>query len=157
MFTKENLDTIPYFDDRVFVNCLDSIAISRSKIYNKLTTLKTCKSAGPDNLFPRVLKELATELCVPLSKIFSKSLDEGKLPEVWKRANITPIYKKGDRASPSNYHPVSLTSIVSKVLESIVRESMLDHLFNNNLITNHQHGFLPCRSCTTQLLMAIED
>ena len=76
---------------------------------------------------------------------------------MWKRANITPIYKKGDRASPSNYCPVSLTSIVSKGLESIVRESMLDHLFNNNLITNHQHGFLPGRSCTTQLLKAIED
>ena len=103
------------------------------------------------------MKEVGTELRVPLSKIFSKSHDEGKLPEVWKRAIITPIHKKGDRTSPSNYRPVSLTSIVSKVLESIVRKLMLDHLFNNNLITNHQHGFLPCRSCTTQLLTAIED
>ena len=81
MFTKKILDTIPDFDDRFFVNCLDT-ALRYHTLRYKLATLKVCKSAGPDNLFPRVLKELATELCVPLSKIFSKSLDEGKLPEV---------------------------------------------------------------------------
>ena len=79
------------------------------------------------------------------------------MPPEWKMATVIPIFKKGNIASPSNYRPVSLTSVVSKLFESIVRESMMYHLYSNiNLITSYQHGFLPCKSCVTQLLKAVE-
>jgi len=74
-------------------------------------------------------------------------------------ATIIPIFKKGSKSSPSNYCRVSLTSVVSKVFESIVRESMMHHLCSNNLITSHQHGFLSHKSCVThgQLLKTFEE
>ena len=100
------------------------------------------KATGPDGVPPRVLKEAAVELCIHLSIIFKKSLSEGKLPADWKVANIVPIYKKGNKSSPCNYRPVSLTSVVCKVFESIIQERMLDHLFSNNLMSSCQHGFL---------------
>jgi len=75
----------------------------------------------------------------------------------WKLATIVPIFKKGNKASPSNYHPVSLTSVVCKVFESIIHEAMIDHLFNNNLLSHYQHGFLPRKSCMTQLLTAMDE
>ena len=112
--------------------------------------------AGPDGLHPRVLREAAAQLCVPLTILFKRSLDEGVLPEDWKRANMIPIFKKGEISDPGNYRPISLTSAVCKVLESIIRESIIEHMTCNSLISNAQHGFLPKRSCVSQLLTSIE-
>ena len=64
------------------------------------------------------------------------SLRSGECPDDWKCANVTPIHKKGDRTDPSNYRPVSLTSQVCKVMESIVRKHVLEHLTRNNIPVN---------------------
>ena len=66
------------------------------------------------------------------------------------------MFKKGVSSDPGNYRPISLTSIVCKVFASIVREDIIKHLTSNNLLSNSQHGFLPKRSCTTQLLTTME-
>ena len=84
------------------------------------------------------------------------SLDKGECPADWKIANVTPIHKKGDRTDPSNYRPVSLTSQVCKVLESLVRTRVIEHLDRNNLINEAQHGFCEGRSCLTNLLETLE-
>ena len=84
------------------------------------------------------------------------SLDKGECPTDWKIANVTPIHKKGDRTDPSNYRPVSLTSQVCKVLESLVRSRVIEHLNENNLINEAQHGFREGRSCLTNLLETLE-
>ena len=78
------------------------------------------------------------------------------LPEDWKRAYVIPIFKKDEISDPGNYLPISLTSIVCKVLESIIRESIIEHMTCNNLISNTQHGFLPKMSCVSQLLISME-
>jgi len=156
-FTSESLDTIPVFSDREFVSTLDNISIDVSTVKDKLSNLNPGKATGPDGISPRVLKEAAVELCILLSIIFKKSLSEGKLPADWKVANIIPIYKKGNKSSPCNYRPVSLTSVVCKVFESIIRERMLDHPFSNDLMSSCQHWFLPRKSCMTQLLHALND
>ena len=122
------MDNIPAFPDRSFSEGLFNIIVNPDDIYSKSVSLKPCKSAGPDNLNPWVLKEAAFQLSLPLSLILTKSLDEGRIPAEWKAATIIPIFKKGDKSSPSNYHPVSLASVVSKVFESIVWESMMHHL-----------------------------
>ena len=75
----------------------------------------------------------------------------------WRVANVTPIFKKGNRSLPCNYRPVSLTSVVCKVMESVVKDCMLKYLLDNGLLLLSQHGFLPNRSCVTNLLSFLED
>jgi hypothetical protein len=84
------------------------------------------------------------------------SFESSTLPAAWKEANVTPIYKKGGRCEPGNYRPVSLTSIVCKLLESIVRDAVLGHLVENDLLSPAQHGFVPNKSCTTNLLECLD-
>ena len=92
-----------------------------------------------------------------LTFIFQSSLDQGQLPQDWKSANITPIYKKGNRTDPANYRPISLTSTCSKILEHIIYSSISTHLSNYNILCINQHGFRTGLSCDTQLLGAIND
>jgi len=125
-------------------------------VLGELDELKPGKSAGPDGLHPRVLIELKNEIKKPLALVFQKSLDEGRVPSSWKSAEVVPIYKKGPRQEPSNYRPVSLTSVCSKILERLIRVAMLRHMTENALFTNEQHGFRPRRSCVTQLLTVLE-
>ena len=122
---------------------------------SKLESLNPNKSAGHDNWHPYFLRQIAEEICHPLSILYQKSLKEGA-HESWKKAIIAARYKKGKKSDPGNYRPVSLTSVISKVMESIVRDAMVDHLMKNNLFTDDQHGFVPGRNCITQLLVCIE-
>ena len=103
-----------------------------------------------------LLQNVADEVAKPLTLIFTKSLNESKLPEDWKRANITAIYKKGARNEASNYRPVSLTSVVCKILEAIIKEKLTRFLQDKQWIVNEQHGFVSGRSCLTNLLETLE-
>ena len=89
--------------------------------------------------------------------MFQSSLVQGKVPNIWKDAWITPLFKKGDRDNASNYRPVSLTSICCKVLEHIICSATMSHLESNNILSNFQHGFRKHRSCETQLILTIND
>ena len=84
--------------------------------------------------------------------IFEASLAEGSVPADWKRTNITPIYKSGKKHLAQNYRPINVCSIPSKIMESIIKDAVMDHLICNELINPSQHGFMPRRSCTTNLL-----
>uniref|UniRef100_A0A8C3TC74 Alpha-1,3-mannosyl-glycoprotein 4-beta-N-acetylglucosaminyltransferase A n=1 Tax=Chelydra serpentina TaxID=8475 RepID=A0A8C3TC74_CHESE len=90
------------------------VDITISEVEAKLEQLNESKSGGPDNLHPRILKELAHEIASPLAKIFNESLNSGVVPFDWRIANIVPIFKKGKKSDPGNYRPVSLTSVVCK-------------------------------------------
>ena len=89
---------------------------------------------------------------MPLSALFKRSLDEGTVPKDWKLATVVPIFKQGNKQEPGNYRPISLTSIIGKVLESIVKDALLNHLVSQNLLSPYQFGFRPLRSCESQLL-----
>ena len=132
-----------------------TIEVTENEVFKALSKLKPDKSAGPDDIHPAILREAAAELTKPLTILFQKSLSEGNLPEVWNKGNITPIHKKGPRNEAGNYRPVSLTSVVCKLLESIIRDHMLNY-FNNTVITEFQHGFVRGRSCLTNLLEVFE-
>ena len=99
---------------------------------------------------PRLLKETAHQIAPSLCSLFNRSLNSGSLPEDWKLANIIPVFKKGDKTHVENYRPISLLCIVSKVLERCVLSKLRVHLLE--LINTSQHGFIPGRSCTTQLV-----
>ena len=156
MFTRENSNDLPTFTSKIVNNKLTSIKITTEMINEKLKKLNVSKSSGPDKIHPRLLYELSDQLALPLSIIFNKSINEGKIPKTWKDAEITPLYKKGKRNIPSNYRPISLTSVVCKLLESIIRDNILKHLTDNNLVQQSQHGFVPKRSCFTNLLHMLE-
>ena len=126
-------------------------------VKDKLDKLKSNKAQGPDQLPPRVLKELSDELSIPLTVLFNKSLESGTLPTDWKTADITAIFKKGTKSDPGNYRPVSLTCVLCKVLESIIRDEIVEHMTKQKLFSDCQHGFRRKRSCITQLLLVMED
>ena len=90
-----------------------------------------------------------------LTFLFQKSLDTGEIPNTWKTANVLPAFKKGDRKLPSNYRPISLTPVICKLLESVIRDKVFDYLLRNNLLTNQHHGLVLRRSSVTQLLIAL--
>ena len=96
------------------------------------------------------------ELVVPLAQIFNSSISSSMVPRDWRDANVTPIFKKGKRTAAKNYRPVSLTSIPCKILESLLKDVIVDHLVTRSLIKNTQHGFMNKRSCLTNLLEFLE-
>lgn len=100
--------------------------------------------------------ELRSVLCVPLTHLFNISLKSGSVPTEWKRAHITPLFKKGNKKLAENYRPVSLTPTVCKLMESIIKRKLMLHMESNNLFSVHQHGFRGGHSCVTQLLEVIE-
>ncbi|CAM5148159.1 unnamed protein product [Eretmochelys imbricata] len=117
-----------------------------------LEKLDVHKSMGPDELHPRVLKELAAVIAEPLAIIFENSWRTGEVPDDWKKANVVPIFKKGKEEDPGNYRPVSLTSVPGKIMEQVLKESILKYLHERKVIRNSQHGFTKGRSCLTNLI-----
>ena len=157
VFTDEDLNIIPDIEERPVGSKLTGFEIHEEEVLKRLVALNPNKSCGPDGFHPRLLKELATILAGPLTVFFQKTLNEGTLPSDWKEAQVTPLFKKGDKSSPGNYRPVSLTSVVCKVMESVVRDRIIDHLTVHHLLSDCQHGFIAGRSCTTNLLSTLND
>ena len=157
VFTRENPGPLPDPPTYHYANTLEDINITDTKVQKVLANLNTGKSTGPDGINPLVLVKTADILAHPVGMIFRQTLKIGDIPDDWRQAIVTPIFKKGSRSDASNYRPVSLTCILCKCMEKIVRESIMDHLMQNNLITKEQHGFVSGRSCSTQLLEVLED
>ena len=133
-----------------------SIVFSENIVLEKLQNLSINKFPGPDDINSRILVELAKSVAPSLSVLFQNSYDTGIVPSDWKRANITPIYKKDDKKDPENYCLVSLISILCKIMESIIKYHFLKYLKDNNILSNKQYGFLPGRSTVLQLLNALD-
>ena len=156
VFTDEPigpLNKIPSF----YNGQMGEIDITSGKVQAELKKLKTNKCPGPDSVHPRILKEASDIISKPLSIIFRESLNIGHLPEEWKTAHVTAIFKKGNKTLPENYRPVSLTSVVCKTMERLVRHEMMSHMRNNRLFSDQQYGFIDGRSTTLQLLNVLDD
>ena len=103
-----------------------------------------------DNISGRLLKSCACTLSYPISKLFKKSYDTGNIPTEWKHANVVPLHKTASKSNVQNYRPISLTSIIMKTYEQIIREELM--LRCESFIDSRQHGFLPKKSCSTQMV-----
>ena len=114
------------------------------------------KSQGPDNYHPKLLLETVNEVKKPLTDIFNKSLQEGKIPDPWKIANITPLHKKDQKHRQRTIALLALPSVVSNLMEKIVRDKTMNHMEENGLFTKHQHGFRKGYPCVTQFIDVCE-
>ena len=139
---------------KLFNNKMVDFIISTYIMLNKLQNLKINKSSY-DNIHPRILYKLQAEMSGPLTNLFNLSFSKSKLPLDWKLSLVTAV-KKGSKSLINNYRPVSLTSIVCKILESIIVDKLMDYLTSNNLITNKQYGFMKDRSTSIQLLNLLD-
>jgi hypothetical protein len=156
VFTKEDYTNIPDLGDSPYPD-MPPFTITSPGVEKLLAGLNPHKACGPDGLPPKILKELATPLAPILAHIFDNSIRSGTVPNDWKTANITPVFKKGERFKPSNYRPVSLTCICSKLLEHIVTKNILNHLETHSILQDCQHGFRSRRSCETQLVTFVQE
>ena len=156
IFKKEDISTVPDLG-RIPYPQMHRISVSSQGIINLLQRLNPTKAIGPDKVPTCILKDHADLIAPMLKTIFQKSLDTGKVPSVWKTADVVAIFKKGDKHAASNYRPVSLTSVSCKVLEHIIFRAIMDHVDFHKILNHFQHGFRTGHSCETQLINTTED
>jgi hypothetical protein len=106
----------------------------------QIKKLKKNSSAGPDGITNELLQQCTAEIFPVLAALYRKSMERGMVPAEWKTANVVPIFKKGSKADPSNYRPISLTCVCCRVMESIIKEDIVNHLSRNKAIKPSQHG-----------------
>ena len=135
---KDSHDTACISDNSDDTNSLWSIIFSATDIFDVLRALDRGEACGPDGIPGKFLGECAFELSHSLTVIFNASLQQGKVPSAWKVANVTPVFKKGDNTCVENYRPISLLSVVSKVLERCIHKKILPFL--QPIISDGQHG-----------------
>ena len=174
--TTSDLDTAECFSDAfssIFVNepygplpecCYsknnakksDDIIIDNSDVLNELKKLNIYKSMGPDNNHPKLLRALSQNpnFVSMLGDLFRKCALVGKIPSVWKTAHVIALHKKGSKSNALNYRPVSLTCIICKVYEQLIRQHILK--FIDSDINIHQHGFISKKSCFSNLLETVD-
>ena len=130
---------------------IDPLIFDVNGIKELLLNINTSKAGGPDVVPGRFLKEVASEIAPFLAHLYTRSLEDGDVPSAWKQSWVTPIFKKGLRADPANYRPVSLTCIPSKLMEHVVCKHIRNHLDRYKVLSPFQHGFRAKHSCETQL------
>jgi hypothetical protein len=140
VFLKDEALESSKFPDKSENVCIDP-QFEDADVHEQLSILNFNKATGVDQVHPFVLKACSKSLSQPLSIIFKTSYYSGVIPDEWLKANITPLFKRGNKLEPTNYRPVSLTSIVCKVIEKMIRAVMMNHLMSNNLLSSEQHDF----------------
>nr|XP_047135571.1 uncharacterized protein LOC124812703 [Hydra vulgaris] len=155
VFINKSLTNMPTCENITEKICPTPL-FNEKDIKKRLLNLNVHKSRGIDRIHPMFLSKCADSLARPLFMIFNQSFLTGTLPTSWLKANITPIFKNGDRLNAGNYRPISLTSVVCKVMESIVKDTIMNHLNKNKLLIPEQHGFIKSKNCVTNLLETLD-
>ena len=160
VFTKEDISSLPVADAKfqeAKSDYLGPLVVTQDLVAKKIKAMKDNKSPGVDGIPPKLLMETVEQISIPLARVFNLSLKEGVVPFEWKEANIIPLFKKGSRNKSENYRPVSLTSVICKLLERLIKDHMVDFLIKHKLLNSSQHGFLKARSCLTNMLCFLEE
>ncbi|XP_053686917.1 uncharacterized protein LOC128736459 [Sabethes cyaneus] len=129
---------------------ISSIDFDDRVVLSATAKMKHSSSPGPDGIPATLIKHCITGLLAPISHLFRLSLASGRFPEAWKQAYMFPVFKKGDRTKVDNYRGISALCAVSKLFELVIIEPIFSYC--QQTLANEQHGFLPKRSCTTNLL-----
>ena len=156
VFTREDTTNIPDLGKSPYPQ-MPTIDVGEAGVRKLLSQVNAKKACGSDRIPPILLKTCADEIAPMLTFIIQQSLDTKTVPEDWRKAQVTPVFKKGPRSNPENYRPVSLTSICCKINEHIIVSQTMKHLEKHKILVDHQHGFRRGRSCETQLLITAHD
>ena len=159
VFTKEDISSLPVADAKfqgAKSDYLGPLVVTPELVAKKIKEMKDNESPGVDGIPPKLLMETVEQISIPLARVFNMSLKEGVVPFEWKEANIIPLFKKGSRNKSENYRPVSLTSVICKLLERLIKDHMVDFLVKHKLLNSSQHGFLKAKSCLTNMLCLLE-
>ena len=155
VFTREDTSSLPVPETKFKGSegeRLGQLVVTPEVVASKINNMKENKSPGVDGISPKILKETVEQISTPLEHVFNISLQKGIVPLKWKEANIIPLFKIFSRNKSVNYRPVSLTSVICKLLETIIRDHTMDFLVKHKIINPSQHGFLKARSGLTNLL-----
>ena len=156
VFTTEDVTSTPDLGHSPYRSAPE-ITVTVNGVEKLLNNLNPHKASGPDQISTRFMKSMSSIVAPALTIIYQASLDQGQVPDDWRSAYVTPLFKKGDKAKASNYRPVSLTSVCCKVVEHIIHSQVINHLEANNILSDEQHGFRKHRSCESQLINTIND
>ena len=131
---------------------ISAITFSCNDIATLIKNLDPNKAHGHDMISIRMLKLCGKSICKPLDLIFQSCIKQGKFPTEWKKANVVPVHKKGDKQILKNYRPVSLLPICGKIFERLIYNNLFEYFIENDLISQNQSGFKSGDSCINQLI-----
>ena len=160
VFTREDTSPLPVPETNFNGSegeKLGQLVVIPQIVASKINTMKEYKSPGVDGLSPNILEKTVEQMSMPLAHVSNMSLQEGIVPLEWKEANIIPLFKKGSINKSVNHRPVNLTSVICKLLETIIRDHIMEFLIKHKLINPNQHGFLKARSCLTIFLIFLKE
>jgi hypothetical protein len=149
-FFQEQFSSPSLYDVHINYSVNYDISFSIPYIEKLLKNLDPNKAPGPDKIHGKILKNCAKQLSIPLALLFQTSYYTCTIPNEWKSANVVPVFKKGSKNNVQNYRPISLTSLVMKIYERVIASELLNLVENE--INPRQHGFLPLKSCESQLI-----
>jgi hypothetical protein len=139
------------------LDCIPNLYISTLEVQSLLEGLKLNKSAGADGVHADIIKPISGIVSHAVCELFNLSLAEGNIPADWREATVVAIHKGGKRGSASSYRPVSLTSVLCKSMERLIRKHMCTYFVSNKLLSRTQHNFLQGRSCLTNLICFLDE
>lgn len=149
-----NVDPISYVKDFILsdIPSIHFQHVDPQEVYHLIGALESKKATGADNIPTSVIKLLTNSLVTPITTIINKSIDQSTVPTAWKAANVRPTQKSVKDTSLLNYRPISVLPILSKLLERVIQQQMLDHLDLHSLLYQHQYGFRPNHSTQDALI-----
>ena len=138
---------------------LNEFVLTELSVKDLLSKIDKTKAMGPDNVHPKLLFALSdnNEFVSAVTALFRKCYELNEIPLIWKTANVIALHKKGSKhecCTRHNYRPISLTCIMCKLYEKLIRNHIIDHVFNQ--ISPRQHGFVQGKSCLSNLLEAVD-
>ena len=151
-FLISNSSEIPSKFEYLTHSRLSSITFSKDDIAKMIQNLDPSKARGHGQISIRMLKLFSTSICKPLEIIFNQCVETGTFPNVWKKGNVVPVFKKDDKQILKNYRLISLLPVCGKIFEKLIFNKMFKFFIENDLISPNQSGFKPGDSCINQLL-----